>query len=56
MYRAMERDGTGALAFTISQRSEMYMPWMNSILPKAFPRGQVKIIAAARCNIIPYDI
>jgi len=56
MYRAMERDGTGALAFTISQMPEMYMPWMNSILPKGFPHDQAKIIAAARYNIVPYDI
>ena len=56
MYRAMERDGTGALAFTISQMPEMYMPWMNSILPKGFPHDQAKIMAAARYNIVPYDI
>ncbi len=56
MYQAMEREGTGALAFTISQRTEMYGPWMNSVLPEAFPHDQEKIIAKAQYNIVSYDI
>jgi len=56
MYRAMKEKGTGALAFTISQRTEMYVPWMNSVLPEAFPHDQQRIVSKAEYNIVSYDI
>ena len=56
MYRALEEEGTGALAFTTSQRTEMFVPWMNTALPRAFPHDQERIIATGKYDIVSYDI
>jgi len=40
MYKALEEEGIGALAFTESQRPEMYYSWMNSVLHRGFPHDQ----------------
>jgi len=56
MYRALEKEGTGALGFTQSAYPEMYVPWMSSDLPKAFPHDQEKFIATAFDNIEAYNL
>ncbi len=56
MYRGLEREGIGSLAFTTSQRTEMFVPWMDSVLPMAFPHDQERIIAKGKYDIVSYDI
>ncbi len=56
MYAALEKEGVGALGFTQSAYPEMYAPWMNSNLPKAFPHDQEKFITLAFDDIGAYNL
>ena len=56
MSRALHEEGVGAIGFTQSSNNEMYEPWMNSDLPKAFPHDQERFITGQVTSIEPYDL
>ena len=56
MSRALREEGVGALGFTQSSYAEMFMPWMNSKLPDAFPHDQEAFIALGVDSIEPYNL
>ncbi len=56
LYQMLMDEGKGSLAFTQSQNEEVYGPWMNSKLPRAFPHDQERFLEGVNKGIEPYTL